>query len=109
MGYFELKKSGDTGFMFNLKAANHEIILTSQIYASKEGANDGIASVQKNAAKELMFERKTAADDSAYFVLKASNGQVIGTSEMYSSRSARDHGIESVRANGATTTVKEIE
>jgi uncharacterized protein YegP (UPF0339 family) len=47
-GKFVLKKSGDQ-FMFNLKAANGEIIATSERYKSKEHALDGIKSVQKNA------------------------------------------------------------
>ena len=42
-GYYELKRSGETGYMFNLKAANHETILTSQIYTGKDGANKNTA------------------------------------------------------------------
>ena len=109
MGYYELKRSGDTGYIFNLKAANHETILTSQIYTGKAGANTGIASVQTNSPHDKQFERKVAKDGSAYFVLAAANHEVIGTSEMYSSTSARDKGIESVQANGQSTTIKETD
>lgn len=108
-GYYELKRSGSTGFMFNLKAGNHETILTSQTYAGKDGAKKGIASVQTNSSNEDRVERKVAKDGTAYFVLSATNGEIIGTSEMYSSTSARDKGIESVKTNGRTTTIKEIE
>jgi hypothetical protein len=107
-GYYELKKSGASGYMFNLKAGNHEVILTSEVYTSKEGAKNGIASVQTNSPKDDRYERKTAKDGSAYFVLTATNGQTIGKSEMYSSASARDKGIESVKTNGASGTIKEI-
>lgn len=108
-GYYELKRSGGTEYMFNLKSGNHETILTSQIYAGKDGAQEGIASVQANSLLDDKFERKVAKDGSPFFVLKAANGQIIGTSEMYGSTAARDKGIESVTANGATKTVKEIE
>ena len=108
-GYYELKRSGSTDFMFNLKAGNHETILTSQIYSSKDHAKSGIESVQSNSPSEAQFARKVAKDNSPYFVLNAVNGQTIGTSEMYSSTSARDHGIESVKTNGPTSTVKEID
>ena len=39
------------------------------------------------------------------FSLKAGNGQIIGSSEMYSSASSRDNGIESCKTNapGAAT------
>lgn len=47
-GKFVLKKSGSQ-FMFNLKAGNGEIIATSERYATKQGALNGIESVRKNA------------------------------------------------------------
>lgn len=106
-GYFELKRSGSDKFAFNLKAGNHEIILTSQGYASKAGARDGIESVRKHAADESYYERKTASNGAPYFVLKASNGQVIGTSEMYSSSSSMEGGIQSVKTNAPTAVVKD--
>ena len=108
-GYYELKKSGATGAMFNLKAGNHEVILTSETYNSKDAAKKGIASVQSNAPDDARYERKTAKDGSPYFVLTATNGQTIGKSEMYTSASARDKGIESVKTNGPTQTIKEID
>ena len=107
-GYYVLKKSGKSGFMFNLKAGNHETILTSETYTGKDGAMNGIASVQKNSSADARYESKVAKDGSAYFVLTAANSQTIGKSEMYSSTSARNKGIASVKKNGATKTVKEI-
>ena len=108
-GYYVLKKSGKSGYMFNLKAGNHEIILTSETYTGKDGALNGIASVQKNSPDDARYERKTAKDSSTYFILVAINVQTIGKSEMYSSASARDKGITSVKTNGPTKTVKELE
>jgi len=37
-------------FYFNLKAANHQIIGTSQMYVSTSGRDNGIASVKTNGA-----------------------------------------------------------
>lgn len=107
-GYYELKQSGATGYIFNLKAGNHEVILTSETYNSKDGAKTGIASVQTNSPKDDRYERKTANDGSPYFVLTSANGQTIGKSEMYSNTSARDNGIASVKTNGPTSTIKEV-
>lgn len=106
-GYFELKNSGADKFMFNLKAGNHETILTSQAYSSKASAKDGIESVRKHAVEDKYFERKTAADGSVYFVLVASNGQTIGKSEMYKSASSMEGGIQSVKTNAPGATVKD--
>jgi len=106
-GWFELGKSADDQFRFVLKADNAQVILTSQQYAAKDSAEGGIASVQANCSEDARYERKTSSDDRAFFNLKAANHQVIGTSQMYSSESARESGIASVKANGTTKTVKD--
>jgi len=98
-GYFVLTKSG-IQFRFVLKAGNHETILTSELYTSKAGAQNGIASVKTNSNTDARYERKTSKNDKPYFVLKAANGEVIGTSEMYESTSAAEKGILSCMANG---------
>jgi uncharacterized protein len=49
-GKFVLSK-GQTGkYHFNLLAGNGQVIVTSQHYESKDGALNGIKSVQANAA-----------------------------------------------------------
>lgn len=106
IGYYEIKKGAKISF--NLKAANHEIILTSQTYESKAAADNGISSVRTNGGSESNFERKTSSSGQPYFVLKAANGQVIGTSEMYSSEAARDNGIKSVQSNCSSLVVKDL-
>ena len=106
--HYELKPAANNQFMFNLKAANGEIILTSELYKSKEGALNGIESVKTNSALDGQFERKQSTSGKPYFSLKAKNHETIGRSEMYSSESARDNGIESVKKNGPTATLKDI-
>ena len=96
---FDLKKTANDKFMFNLKAGNGEIILTSEMYESKSAAENGIDSVKENAPNDDRYERKTSKSDQPYFVLKAAHHQVIGQSEMYSSTSAMENGIESVKKN----------
>ncbi len=98
-GKFELKQSKNGKFHFNLLAANGQVILSSEMYEAKASALNGIESVRKNGAAEARYERLDAKDGSPYFTLKAANGQVIGQSQMYSSASARDGGIQSCIAN----------
>ncbi len=45
---FDRKDASDGRFYFNLKAANHQIIGTSQMYKATAGRDNGIASVQTN-------------------------------------------------------------
>ena len=44
---YDLKKSKDDKFYFNLTAGNGQIILSSERYSSKSGATNGIESVRK--------------------------------------------------------------
>ncbi len=95
-GKFEVYKDKKGEFRFRLKAGNGEIILASEGYKDKSGAMNGVESVKKNADLLARFEKKTSAAGKPYFVLKAANHQVIGTSEQYSSTDACDNGIKSV-------------
>ena len=106
-GKFELKKSDSGQFMFNLKAGNNQVILTSELYRGRGGAQNGIESVKKHAGADANYERKTSSKGDPYFVLKAVNGQVIGKSEMYSSPSAMENGIASVKANAPGASVSD--
>jgi uncharacterized protein YegP (UPF0339 family) len=104
-GKFELKVSKNGKYFFNLLAGNGQIILSSEMYESKSAAENGIASVQKNAGDDNRYDRLTSSGGDAYFTLKAANSQVIGKSETYSSTAAMENGIESVKKNapGAPT------
>ena len=107
-GYFECKPASNGQFMFNLKAGNHEVILTSEQYTTKAACAGGMESVRKNAQVDANFTRKIAKDGSNYFVLVAANHQTIGKSEMYSSAGAMEKGIASVKANATAATVKDL-
>jgi uncharacterized protein YegP (UPF0339 family) len=107
-GKFELKKSSSGQFMFNLKAGNGEIILTSELYKAKSNAENGIASVKKNAPDDNRYERRTSASNQPYFVLKAANGESIGKSEMYSSTAAMENGIASVKRNAPDAQIDDL-
>ena len=99
MGKFVISKRKNGEFQFNLVAGNGEIVLTSEGYASKPSCMNGVKSVMKNAADVKRFESKMAKNGKFHFNLKASNGQVIGSSEMYDSQSTCENGIESVKKN----------
>lgn len=108
-GYYTLFKSEKSGeWYFNLKAGNHETILQSEGYAAKSSAENGISSVQKNGAQDTRYTRKDSAAGNFWFLLTASNGQTIGKSEMYPSEASRDKGIETVKTNASSTSVKEL-
>ena len=105
---FEIKSSKNGRFLFNLKAGNGEVILTSEMYETKSGAIAGIQSVVTNSQNDLRYERKTSGAGHPYFVLKAGNNQVIGLSEMYSSVSAMEAGIAAVKRSAQGAAILEL-
>lgn len=105
MGKFVITKRTNGEFQFNLKADNSQTILSSEGYSSKANCLNGIDSVKKHSQSDSNFEKKTSSNGKYYFNLKASNGQVIGTSEMYETESGRDNGIASVKKNAPDATI----
>ncbi len=107
MGKFviTLRKNGE--FQFNLKATNGQVILTSEGYTTKTACLNGVESVKKNAVIPERFEVKEAKNGKPFFNLKASNGQVIGASQMYSSEATLKNGIASVAKNAPDAPVVE--
>ncbi|ACU05201.1 YegP family protein [Pedobacter heparinus] len=108
MGKFEITTRKNGEFQFNLKAGNGQVILSSEGYTTKSACNNGIESVRKNSQDDNKFDRKTSSNGKPYFNLKASNGQVIGNSEMYESDTSRENGIESVKKNAANAEVSDL-
>ena len=113
MGKFTIKPT-NTGYVFNLKAGNGEVIATSQVYKTLDGAKNGIKSVATNApiaavedqtvenfAKEKnpKFEIYLDKAGEFRFRLKAKNGETIAASEGYSAKPGCKNGIASVRKN----------
>ena len=107
-GWFEVASNDKGQYSFVLKAANSQVVLRSQQYEAKASALGGIASVQANCALDERYELATASDGRFYFNLKAANSQVIGTSQMYADQGGRKTGIDSVKANGTSTEIREI-
>ncbi len=107
MGKFVISKRKNGEFQFNLLAGNGEIILTSEGYASKPSCLNGVKSVMKNAGEVRRFESKAAKNGKFHFNLKATNGQVIGSSEMYESQSTCETGIASVKKNAVDAKIED--
>ncbi|MFH4969518.1 YegP family protein [Gaetbulibacter sp. M240] len=108
MAKFEIYKDNSGEFRFRLKASNGQNILSSEGYAAKTGCTNGIESVKKNAPDDSRYERLESKSGKPYFNLKAGNNQVIGTSQMYSSNSGLENGIESVKTNAPSASVEDL-
>ena len=113
MGKFVVKEV-KTGFKFDLKAGNGEVIATSEVYTAEQSCLNGIESVRKNAVDAKLedqtvenFETVTNPKFEVYvdkagefrFRLKARNGEIIAVSEGYKAKASALNGIESVGKN----------
>ena len=106
---FEIYTDKAGEFRFRLKAKNGQNILASEGYKQKASCENGIESVRKNSQDDSKFELKEGASGKWTFNLKATNGQVIGTSQAYETESGAKNGILSVKTNAPDAVVKEIE
>ena len=113
MGKFVVKTT-KTGFVFNLKAGNGEVIAVSEVYTTENACMKGIESVKKNAVEAKLedqtvvdFEKVTNPKFEVYtdkagefrFRLKARNGEIIATGEGYKAKPSCLNGIESIKKN----------
>ena len=105
-GKYVLNLVGTSEYHWSLKARTAQTMLSSRIYAGKAAAETDIESCRINSPDEARYERLAANDARYYFVLKAADGEVIGTSETYPSEGAREKGIVLCKESGplATTT-----
>lgn len=102
MGKFVITQRVNKEYQFNLKASNGEIILMSEGYVQKSSCQKGIESVKINSQDDSRYDRRMTVNNKDYFVLKARNGEIIGKSQYYSSKSSMETGIASVKANAPT-------
>ncbi|UPQ74510.1 YegP family protein [Chryseobacterium nepalense] len=105
MGKFIITQRINKEYHFNLKAGNGEIILTSEGYVQKASCQKGIESVKVNSQDDSKYDRRVAVNGKDYFVLKARNGEIIGKSPLYSSKSGMENGIASVKFNAPTAAI----
>lgn len=105
MGKFTLFTGKNGEFYWNLKAGNGEIIGQSEGYTTKSAALNGIESTRKNAPEEGRYEMKEAKNGKFHWNLKAANGQIIMSSQMYESESGAKNGIQSTMKNAPEATL----
>lgn len=105
---YEIFLGTDRQYYFRLKAPNGEKILASEGYTTKANCQNGIQSVRVNSPYDANYKKLTSVNSQYYFTLHASNGQVIGKSETYSSAQARDGGIAAVKGYGPSAPVVDL-
>jgi len=88
---------GDSGqFHFNVYAKNGQIVLSSETYTDVANAYNGAFSVQENGVATYAYEIKQSAAGGYFFNLKAANGQIVGTSQQYTTAAGAQAGRDAL-------------
>ena len=104
---FEIKKSKDGQWFFNLRSAILEILVISEMYKAKQSVHVGIDAVFDAAASIEYFQHRTAKNRLFYFVIIARNGEIVGTSKMFQCNQERITAIETILTGLATAEIVE--
>jgi uncharacterized protein len=104
-GTFVIYKDKADQYRFRLNAANGENIGASEGYTAKASAQNGIESVGKNCSNDDNYEVFKGKDTKHYFRLKAANGEIILSSQGYSSKDAANEGTQAVKRNAPDANV----
>lgn len=84
---FETFTGEDGNTYFHLRAANGELLLDSEGYATKANALRAIETIKAAGTQTSSYEIFATADDTWGVSLVAANGEIIATGESYATRS----------------------
>ena len=114
-GAFEIKRTSDNRYMFNVRAGNTQVIASSQIYSSMAACRNGINSVGANAPIAAIEDQTLSSINEEKcpkfqiyldkggkyrFNLLAANGQnILACTQGYTQKASCKNGINSVIAN----------
>lgn len=114
MGKIVVKSSRDDRYYYVLKARNGEIVATSVMYKDKEACMDAVSMAQSCAERARVedqtqrrgfvmslpkFELTSPGVKNFRFVLKGPDGNVLLSSESYTTKANCQNGISSVKDN----------
>jgi uncharacterized protein YegP (UPF0339 family) len=86
----------DSQYYFHLRAANGEIVLQSEGYSRSDGPRKAVDSISGNGKSRGNYEIRESRDGQWLVVLKAANGEIIGTTETYTRKASAERAIDTL-------------
>jgi uncharacterized protein YegP (UPF0339 family) len=105
-GYYQLIEGDDGAYMFTLRAGNHDTVLSSRVFWSRQAALDGAAALRQLSQQPENFVRREHEDGRQWFEVRDALGNRLGRSDLYASRSGLQAGMASVKRNGQATSFR---
>jgi uncharacterized protein YegP (UPF0339 family) len=101
------KSDAKEPFTFIFVNEKGKTIIKSENYAQKASAKNGIESIKKNCQENSRYELKESSNGKAYFNIKSTNGQIVGTSALFDSETDRTNAISELKIYSATAKIIE--
>ncbi len=95
-GKWIVEKESDGEFVSKLLASNGEVMLTSEIYTTEEGARNGIATIIRGVESNnfIVYQDK---NNNYYYKIKTANNRLLCAGEIYKAKDACLKAVESVK------------
>lgn len=98
-GKMDLYQSSDSQWRFRVVSGNGRILLSSEAYVTRAGAENGLASVLENGVDPAMYQVNQTAAGKYNLRLRAGNHEVIASTQGYATKSSATRAIDAcVRA-----------
>jgi uncharacterized protein YegP (UPF0339 family) len=105
-GYYQFVEGHGSGFMFTLRAGNHETIFESRVYWSRQAALDAVVTTRICSQDPQRYLKRETPEGQHFFELTDETGRLLGRSTGCSSRSALAAGMASVQRNALSETFR---
>ncbi|MEB8329256.1 YegP family protein [Flavobacteriaceae bacterium KMM 6897] len=93
----EIKKHNEGTYRFKVNTSAGNTILESIDFSNIEDIKKSVADLQASINERKIFERKTDHSGKFLFQLKNKDGQLIGSSQLYSSEAGMENGIKNLK------------
>ncbi|MFT5719764.1 MAG: hypothetical protein ACI9W6_000052 [Motiliproteus sp.] len=103
------KSQAKEPFTFAFMDGSGKTLVKSENYASRKSCVNGVESVRKNSQIDSRYEMLESKNGKFYFNLKASNGQVVGTSALFASADERSDVISLLKEHAVEMPMEEQE
>ncbi len=102
-GYYQLIEGHEGGFMFSLRAGNHETILESRVFWSRQAALDAVDLLRRLSQEPGRFTRCESPAGCHFFEVRDVENRRLARSTGCNTRSGLNAGIASVQRNALAT------
>lgn len=106
LGKWRIVIKGQDAYISALYASNGEVMLTSEIYSTEEGARSGINTIRRAVENGTFVIYRDKGGD-YYYKLKSSGNRLLCVGEIYSTKDACEKAAESVKRIAKESPIEE--